>query len=77
MFLQEAYNILTAKNPTLDELLEAHKVFAVERGYLLAVAMREPGNDMQVEPKLWKFLSAEAAIKLKIKNKFNQSKNHD
>ncbi|MEG4251057.1 hypothetical protein [Microcoleus sp. Pol10D4] len=73
MNIQEAYNVLSSDdNSTLDELLTAHKTFAVERGYLLSIAMREPGNDMQIEPKLWKLLSAEVAIEFKIKNKFNQ-----
>ena len=69
---QEAYNILVDENSTLDDLLKAHKTFACERGYLLSVAMREPGNDMQIEGKLWRLLTAEAAVEFKVKNKFNQ-----
>ncbi|MEG5159567.1 hypothetical protein QUB37_03840 [Microcoleus sp. AT3-A2] len=72
MNIHEAYNTLIDESATLDELLAAHKTFASERGYLLSVAMREPRNDMQIEPKLWKLLSAEAAVEFKIKNLFNQ-----
>lgn len=72
MNIHEAYNTLSDADSTLDELLKAHKTFAAERGYLLCIAVRESGNDMQIEPKLWKLLKAEADTEIKIKSKCNQ-----
>ncbi|MEG4807942.1 hypothetical protein QUA82_09955 [Microcoleus sp. F8-D3] len=69
MNIQEAYNILLSSDSTLDELLDAHTVLAIEQGYLLAIVNRESTQNMQLEPKLWRLMTAIEAVKTKIKNK--------
>ena len=40
MYIHEAYTILEADEATLNDLVKAHEVICVEKGYLLAIAIR-------------------------------------
>lgn len=71
MNLWEAYGALESSE-SLDELLEAHRVIAIEHGYLLAIVVRKLQDAPSIESKLWKLLIALAAIEIKIKSKINQ-----
>jgi len=69
--LAEARNISISSNPTPDELLEAHKIVAVEHGYLLAIVTRRLEDNPNIESELWDLLLVIAIIEAKIKIKFN------
>lgn len=73
MNLWEAYATLDPANKaTLDELLEAHRILAIEHGYILAIVVRRLQDAPSIEPKLWKLLVILAALEAKIKSKINQ-----
>lgn len=71
MNLWEAYATLENPEATLDELLEAHRVVAIEHGYLLAIITRRLQDAASIEPQLWKLLLVLAGIEAKIKSKIN------
>ena len=69
MYIHEAYAILDADESTLDELLEAHEVISVEKGYLLAIAIRntETCSIPELEQKIWKLALCIKRLQMKIK----------
>ncbi|MEG4579369.1 hypothetical protein QUA71_07000 [Microcoleus sp. MON1_C5] len=71
MNLWEAYSVLESPAVTLKELLEAHRVVAIEHGYLLAIVTRHLQDAPGVEPKLWKLLLILTKIETKIESKIN------
>ena len=74
MYIYEAYTISKASNEsTLEKLLEAHEVMCVEKGYLLAIAIRnaESCGSMELEGKIWKLALCITRLNLKIQEKAN------
>lgn|GEM_PF-7005155 len=73
MYIYEAYTILEADNSSLKELIEAHQVVCIEKGYLLAIAIRsaESCAISELEEKIWKLAICIAGLELKIQEKFN------
>lgn len=72
MYIHEAYTILEAENSTLKELLQAHEVVCIEKGYLLAIAIRnaESCAIAELEGKIWKLALCITGLELKIQEKF-------
>lgn len=73
MYIYEAYAILEEKEPTFDNLMKAHEVMCVEKGYLLAIAIRnaETCGSMELEQKIWKLALCIQSLQIKIQNTIN------
>lgn len=74
MYIHEVYTILEADNSTLKELIEAHQVACIEKGYLLAIAIRsaESCAISELEGKIWELAMCITGLEIKIQEKFNQ-----
>lgn len=70
MYIHEAYTILETDEATLEELLQAHEVISVEKGYLLAIAIRNADScgSMELEQKIWKLALCIQLLNNKIIN---------
>ena len=75
MYIDEAYAILKTTQPTLDELLQAHEVLSVEKGFFLAIATRdleESCGNTELQSKIWKLAFYIKVLHIKIQNEFSQ-----